>query len=73
VRDTKGTRIMAADVTTTGSAFSAGRPRLLFAGPYPTTGAITAFDIAADGKSFLMVEALEPPKQPTTRLHVVLN
>ena len=52
-------------------AFS--RPRLLFSGSYGTLGGPTGYDVAPDGKRFLMVEHLDPPPTPTTALHVVLN
>ena len=71
--DQPGTvRVHAVDVTT-GSAFTAGKPRLLFEGRFGRTGGPTAYDVSLDGSRFLMTEWLDPPKQPVTRIHVVLN
>ena len=64
-------RINAVDVTLAPS-FSAGKPRELFSGRFARTGGPTAYDVAKDGR-FLLVEFLDPPKQPVTRLRVVLN
>jgi eukaryotic-like serine/threonine-protein kinase len=58
---------------TAGNTFTAGTPRRLFTGRFGMTGAPTAYDISLDGSRLLMTEELEPPKQPVTRLHVVLN
>jgi len=66
-------RLNAVDVTP-GSAFTFGTPRVLFEGRFSRTGSPTSYDVSSDGKRFLMVEYLEPPRQPpVTRLRVVLN
>jgi len=71
--DQPGTaRVNAVDVTP-GSALSAGKPRPLFTGRFGSTGGPTAYDVSTDGSRLLMVEFMDPPKQPVTRLRVVLN
>ncbi len=71
--DQPGTiRVNAVDVTP-GSAFTSGKPRVLFQGRFGRTGGPTAYDVSPDGSRFLMTELLEPPRQPVTRLRVVLN
>ena len=69
-----GNKMMAVEVTTQ-PTFSAGKPKVLFAGQYLTvtpglTG--TAFDISPDGQRFLMVKETE---RATTnaQINVVLN
>jgi hypothetical protein len=56
-----------------GSAFTSGTPRVLFQGRFQTTGGPTGYDVSPDGSRFLMIESLDPPRQPVTRMHVVLN
>ena len=71
--DQPGTvRLNSVDVTP-GSAFAAGKPRPLFTGRFGHTGGPTAYDVSADGSRFLMCKFLDPPKQPVTRVRVVLN
>jgi hypothetical protein len=65
-------RVNTVDVTP-GSAFTSGKPRVLFQGRFGRTGGPTAYDVAPDGRRFLMTEFLDPPRQPVTRIHVVLN
>ena len=65
-------RLNAARVTI-GQSFSAEKPRELFAGRYARTGGPTAYDVSLDGARFLFSAYLDPPKQPVTRLRVVLN
>ena len=72
--DVPGTvRLNAVEVNTSGTSFSASQPRVLFTGRYGRTGSPTAYDVSPDGQRFLMTEYLDPPKQPVTRLRVVLN
>lgn len=42
-------------------------------GRFGRTGGPTAYDVSSDGSRLLMVEYLDPPKQPVTRVRVVLN
>ena len=69
-----GPKMMAVDVATQ-PAFSAGKPRMLFEGPYaasvfPLTG--VAYDASPDGQRFLMMEEAGQPK-PATEINVVVN
>jgi eukaryotic-like serine/threonine-protein kinase len=71
-RDGRLTAVMVADVT--GSVpFSAGRPRLLLKGRFTTLGGPTGYDVSPDGRRLLLVEELDAPVQPATRLDVVLG
>ena len=65
-------RVNAVDVTL-GGAFTSGEPRVLFEGRFGRTGSPTAYDVSPDGRRLLMTEYLDPPKQPVTRMRVVLN
>ncbi|MBZ5620760.1 MAG: protein kinase [Acidobacteriia bacterium] len=59
-----GNRMMAVDVLLT-PGFSAGKPKILFEGPWlpsPMTGA--DYDVSSDGKRFLMLKAAEPESGP---------
>ena len=64
-----GNRMMAVAVSTEPD-FTAGKPRILFEGPYETvTGG--NYDVSPDGRRFVMIQSEEEstPKQ----IHVVLN
>jgi Tol biopolymer transport system component len=64
-----GSKIMAVDVDTT-SGFSAGKPRMLFEGPYlPTPGSLPFYDVSPDGRRFLM---LKPSEQTTSVAQIVV-
>jgi Tol biopolymer transport system component len=68
-----GARMMAVDVTLQPS-FSAGRPRVLFEGPYrPTNASIPGYDVSPDGQRFLMVKQDVPATSAATEINVVLN
>ncbi len=56
-----------------GATLRVGNPRLLFEGEY-VFGYIWGrdYDLAPDGKRFLMLKTSEPPP-PATQLHLVLN
>lgn len=64
-----GAALMAVAVDTTASELVAGKPDLLFTGPFETGS--PRFDISPDGAYFVMIEA-DPDARPT-RIHVVLN
>ena len=67
-----GDKLMVVDVATA-PTFSAGPPRVLFAGRYgiSPTG-ITAYSQSADGRRFLRCQQVQPP-QPLDSIDVVLN
>jgi eukaryotic-like serine/threonine-protein kinase len=65
-----GQKMMAVDYTAQ-STFSAGKPRMLFQGPYtPTPRSASDYDVSSDGQRFLMLEAAE---QVPGEISVVLN
>ena len=66
----EGEKMWAVDVVT-GPAFSAGKPRLLFEGPFSLspTGSQN-YDVSHDGKRFLM---LRPQPSAPEPLHIVTN
>ena len=55
-------------------ALRVGKPRLLFEGPYAAMGLLDGrlYDLAPDGRRFLMVKQSDPPPAPT-QFNVVLN
>ena len=65
-----GQKWMAVDVQTAPN-FSAGKPRLLFEGPYMNVPYLS-YDIARDGKRFLVIKPSDETSA-TTELRVVLN
>lgn len=67
-----GDKTMAVDVQT-GSAFSAGTPRLLFTGRYlPSPNSVSGYDISPDGKRFLKVQPTNP-EQAGSQINVVIH
>ena len=67
-----GDKMMAVDITTQASV-SAGKPRMLFEGPYVPTGVTHPnYDISPDGQRFLMIKQSEQESAPT-QVNVVLN
>ena len=67
-----GQKMMAVDYSAQ-PAFSASKPRMLFEGPYLTSGrSIPDYDVAPDGKRFLMLKAPDQLQAPA-QINVVLN
>jgi Tol biopolymer transport system component len=72
-------KMMAVDVSQSRDSnravsLSAGRPRMLFEGPYePSTTNVANYDVSPDGRRFLMLKAVEQQGQAATEIHVVLN
>ena len=67
-----GNRMMAVE-TTTQPTFSAGKPKLLFEGPYvPTPRSLPDYDVSPDGQRFLMLKTTEQTPQ-SAQINVVLN
>src|SRR6202521_5001845 len=65
-----GQKMMAAEYTAQ-PTFSAGKPRMLFQGPYtPTPRSAADYDVSSDGQRFLMLKATE---QSPGQINVVLN
>ena len=56
------------------TAFSAGKPRMLFEGPYqPAVAAFPFYDVSPDGQRFLMLKPVESQTSAPTQINVVLN
>jgi eukaryotic-like serine/threonine-protein kinase len=67
-----GGKMMAVDIVTQPS-FAAGKPHMLFEGPYvPAAGSVPYYDVSPDGQRFLM---LKPDEQwaGATQINLVLN
>jgi len=68
-----GDKMMAVDIATQPS-FVAGKPRMLFEGPYlPTPQTSSNYDVSADGQRFLMIKRSEQSGAAPTQINVVLN
>ena len=70
-----GSRMMVVE-TTMQPSFSAGKPRMLFEGPYFTTTFPTmtvSYDVSADGQRFLVAKATEAASRSAEQINVVLN
>jgi eukaryotic-like serine/threonine-protein kinase len=67
-----GNKMMAVELNTE-PTFSAGKPKMLFEGPYvPTPRSFPDYDVSPDGQRFLMLKASEQA-QAQTQINVVLN
>lgn len=67
-----GSKVMAVEIDTK-FGFSAGKPKMLFDGPYLPTGAsFPYYDVSPDVQRFLMLKPSEPSQAPT-QINVVLN
>jgi hypothetical protein len=67
-----GNKMMAVEIATQ-SGFAAGKPRMLFEGPYELPPVpIANYDVSPDGQSFLMLKPSEQADAPT-QINVVLN
>jgi Tol biopolymer transport system component len=68
-----GDKMMAVDIATQ-SGFAAGKPRMLFEGPYLLTAAtFPNYDVSSDGQRFLMLKPNEQTQSAPTQINVVLN
>ena len=66
-----GSKFMSVPVTLQ-PEFSAGKPRLLFEGPYALVGN-QSYAVSPDGQRFLVLEPVEKELAPVTHFNVVLN
>ena len=65
-------KMMAVEIATQ-SGFVAGKPHVLFEGPYePSPGSNANYDVSRDGQRFLMLKQIEQ-EQSATQINVVLN
>jgi Tol biopolymer transport system component/tRNA A-37 threonylcarbamoyl transferase component Bud32 len=68
-----GNKMMAVDISTQ-SSFVAGKPRMLFEGPYVTPPVpISNYDVSPDGQRFLMLKSIGSTEAAPTQINVVLN
>jgi len=73
-----GDKMMAVDIATHASLV-AGKPRMLFEGPYlprtnlPALATMPNYDVSPDGQRFLMVKPSESAETAPTQINVVLN
>jgi Tol biopolymer transport system component len=68
-----GNKMMVVDIATQ-PGFSAGKPRMLFEGPYrPTVTTIQNYDLSPDGQRFLMLKPTESAGAAPAQINVVLN
>lgn len=68
-----GRKMMAVDISTQ-TSFVAGKPRMLFEGPYlPTSLTFPDYDVSLDGQRFLMLKPVEQEQAAPTQINVVLN
>ena len=68
-----GDKMMGVDVSTQ-PGFAAGKPRVLFEGPYGATPlTIPDYDVSPDGQRFLMLKPIEQEQAAPTQINVVLN
>jgi serine/threonine protein kinase/Tol biopolymer transport system component len=65
-------RMMAVAVTTSPS-LAVGRPGRLFEGRFGKASPCGDYAVTRDGRRFLMVQTLDGPSRPATRIEVVLN
>jgi Tol biopolymer transport system component len=68
-----GDKMMAVEIATH-PGFAAGKPRVLFEGPYlPTPLTAANYDVSPDGQRFLMLKPVEQAQTAATQINVVLN
>jgi dipeptidyl aminopeptidase/acylaminoacyl peptidase len=72
------TQMMGVDVDTTGAELRAGVPRPLFELPADVAGAsltgpVRTYDVAPDGRRFIMSKLTSASPDPITQIHVILN
>jgi Tol biopolymer transport system component len=70
-----GNKMMVVEITAQPS-FSAGKPKVLFAGPYQTSPNPVPspnYDVSPDGQRFLMLKPGDPAGETPTQINVVLN
>jgi serine/threonine-protein kinase len=68
-----GGAVMAVPVDTK-TTFNAGKPRMLFQGPYPTGyGESPSYDISPDAKRFLMQKQSQSTAEAPRKINIILN
>jgi Tol biopolymer transport system component len=69
---TQNIRVMAVPITTT-PTFTAGRPRVLFEGPFRVGGPTREYDVTPDGQHFLMLQDVQQPAARISQIVIVQN
>jgi serine/threonine-protein kinase len=69
---TEDQRIMVTDYTVKGDSFAAGKPRVWFAKQLANTGLGMNFDLAPDGRRFIVAMPAEGPEPRETQGHLTL-
>jgi serine/threonine-protein kinase len=69
---TEDQRIMVVNYTAKGESFGAGKPRVWYGKPLASVGLATNFDLAPDGKRFLVLMPPEGAARRETQSHVIL-
>ena len=68
-----GNKMMGVEIATQPS-FTAGKPKVLFEGPYlPTPLTYPNYDVSPDGQRFLMLKPVEQAQTALTQINVVMN
>ena len=68
-----GDKMMAVDIAAQPS-FAAGKPRMLFQGPYERSPATSPnYDVSPDGQRFLMLKPADTGESAPTQINIVLN
>jgi WD40-like Beta Propeller Repeat len=68
-----GDKMMAVEIATQ-PVFAAGKPRMLFEGPYaPAPITNPNYDVSPDGQRFLMLKPVDQDQAAPTQINVVLN
>ena len=67
-----GDKMMAVEIATE-PGFAAGKPRVLFEGPYATQSTYPDYDVSPDGQRFLMLKPAAQAEEGPTQINVVLN
>ncbi len=53
--------------------FHAGKPRVMFEGPFVTLFPLRGYDVMPDGRRFVMSTRNTPEEPPFTQMHIILN
>jgi hypothetical protein len=69
---TEDQRIMVANYTVKGGAFVADKPRVWFGKQLANVGLAVNFDLAPDGKRFVVLMPAQSPEPRETQSHVTL-
>jgi len=66
-------RVMSVPIMTSTASFSAGNPRMLFAGQYVSVNSGRVYDVSPDGRRFVLIKNVMPADTDTDRELVVVQ